>query len=97
VALLSENPVSAPAVVRQRNRHGDRLEVRELAVSSELNEWAQWPGLAQVGRLTCLRRRKGETTTETSYLITSLSPQQATPAQVLALVRGHWAIENRLH
>lgn len=87
----------APAVARQRNRHGDRLEARELALSCELNEWAQWPGLAQVGRLTCLRRRKGQTTTETSYIITSLSPQHATPAQLLHLVRGHWGIENRLH
>jgi len=97
VALLFEHPVSAPVTVRQKNRHGDRLEVRELAVSSDLNEWAQWPHLAQVGRLTCLRRRKGQTTTETSYIITSLSPQQATPAQLLHLVRGHWGIENRLH
>jgi hypothetical protein len=97
VALLFEHPVSAPVTVRQKNRHGDRLEVRELAVSSDLNEWAHWPGLAQVGRLTSLRRRQGETTTETSYLITSLSPQQATPAQLLQLVRGHWGIENRLH
>jgi hypothetical protein len=71
--------------------------VRELALASDLNEWAQWPGLAQVGRLTCLRRRKGRTTVETSYLITSLSPQQATPAQLLCLARGHWGIENRLH
>ena len=97
VALLFERPVSAPVTVRQQNRHGDRLEVRELALSSDLNEWAQWPGLAQVGRLTCLRRRKGQTTTETSYIITSLSPKQVTPAQLLHLVRGHWGIENRLH
>lgn len=97
VALLFQHPVSAPVTVRQKNRHGDRLEVRELALSPDLNEWANWPGLAQVGRLTSLRRRKGQTTTETSYIITSLSPQQATPAQLLHLVRGHWGIENRLH
>ena len=97
VALLFEHPVSPPTVVRQRNRHGDRLEMRELALSSDLNEWAHWPALAQVGRLTSLRRRKGQTTIETSYIITSLSPEHATPAQLLALVRGHWGIENRLH
>ena len=94
---MFQHPVSAPVTVRQKNRHGDRLEVRELALSPDLNEWANWPGLAQVGRLTSLRRRKGQTTTETSYIITSLSPQQATPAQLLHLVRGHWGIENRLH
>ena len=97
VALLFEDPVSPLTVVRQRNRHGDRLEVRELAVSSDLNEWAQWPHLAQVGRLIYSCRRKGKISRETSYIITSLSPQQATPAQLLRLVRGHWGIENRLH
>jgi predicted transposase YbfD/YdcC len=97
VRLLFEHPVSAPVTVRQRNRHGDRIEVRELALSVELNDWAQWPGLAQVGRLTSLRKQQGKVTTETSYLITSLSPEEATPAQLLRLVRGHWSIENKLH
>jgi predicted transposase YbfD/YdcC len=97
VALLFEDPVSPPAIVRQRSRHGDRLEVRELAVSSDLNEWAQWPHLAQVCRLIYTCRRKGKISRETSYIITSLSSQQATPAQLLALARGHWSIENRLH
>lgn len=97
VALLFAEPVSPPPVVRQGHRHGDRLEARELAVSSDLNAWAEWPGLGQVGRLTRLRRRRGETTTEVSYLITSLSAQQASPAQLLHLMRGHWGIENRLH
>jgi Transposase DDE domain len=31
------------------------------------------------------------------YLISSQSPAQASPAQLLALNRGHWGIENRLH
>ncbi len=97
VALLFERPVSAPAVVRQRSRHGDRLEVRELALTSDLNDWADWPGLDQVGRLTSLRKQQGKITTETSYLITSLSPDQASPSQLLHLARGHWGIENRLH
>lgn len=97
MALLFEQPVSESVVVRQRNRHGDRLEVRELAISSDLNEWTDWPGLSQVGRLTCLRRRKGQTSVETSYIITNLPPEQANPAQLLHLVRGHWGIENRLH
>ena len=34
---------------------------------------------------------------ETVYGLTSLSPQQASPAQLLAYNRGHWQIENRLH
>ena len=31
------------------------------------------------------------------YGVTSLSPAQADPARLLALNRGHWEIENRLH
>lgn len=31
------------------------------------------------------------------YLITSLSPEKAGPERLLALNRGHWEIENRLH
>jgi hypothetical protein len=31
------------------------------------------------------------------FVITSLSPGEATPEQLAAYVRGHWGIENRLH
>jgi hypothetical protein len=34
---------------------------------------------------------------ETTYLITSLDEKRATPARLLELNRGHWAIENSLH
>ena len=97
IELLFERPVSPLVTVRHRDRHGDRQESRELTVSSDLNEWAQWPYLGQVGRLTYSCRRKGKISRETSYLVTSLSPEEATPAQLLQLVRGHWGIENRLH
>ncbi|MDQ3764375.1 MAG: transposase [Actinomycetota bacterium] len=36
-------------------------------------------------------------TTEVVYAITSLAAEQATAAELAAWVRGHWAIENRLH
>jgi hypothetical protein len=35
--------------------------------------------------------------TEIAYGVTSLTPAQADPARLLALNRGHWEIENRLH
>ena len=34
---------------------------------------------------------------ETVYGLSSLPAQSATPARLLALSRGHWTIENRLH
>ena len=56
-----------------------------------------WPGLAQGFELTRARTVKGQTTVEVVYGITSLRPGQATAARLLALARGHWGIENRLH
>lgn len=55
-----------------------------------------------MGQVFCLRRTTtalatGVTRTETVYGITSLPPAQASPARLLALVRAHWTIENRLH
>ena len=35
--------------------------------------------------------------TETVYAVTSLSITHAPPAQIADWLRGHWAIENRLH
>ena len=32
-----------------------------------------------------------------AYGLTSLSPARANPARLLALTRGHWAIENKVH
>jgi predicted transposase YbfD/YdcC len=58
-----------------------------------------WPHLAQVCRV---RRRRvdvrtGEIEDKVTYAITSLSPAQADARAVLALLRDHWGIENRLH
>jgi len=39
----------------------------------------------------------GQSTGDHFLCITDLRPEQASPAQLLALHRGHWAIENRLH
>ena len=41
--------------------------------------------------------KTGATSIEVTYCLTSLGPERAGPEQVLALVRNHWHIENRLH
>jgi predicted transposase YbfD/YdcC len=83
--------------VRTREKRGDRYEVRELVTSTALNAWAEWPHLAQVARLVTQVTKRGVTTQETHYLITSLPPNEASPRRLLKLIRGHWEIENRLH
>ncbi len=59
----------------------------------------RFPHVAQIIRIQRGRHQHDtdDTTGEIVYAITSLSPGHATPAQLAALLRGHWGIENRLH
>ena len=56
-----------------------------------------WPGAAQVARIWRERRIGDKVSTEVAYIVTSLDAAEAPPARLLALVRAHWGIENRLH
>lgn len=81
------------------NKGHGRLERRTITVSSALKDYLDWPYAEQVF---CLERwvreiRTGQETTETVYGVTSLTRAEASPARLGELVRGHWAIENRLH
>src|SRR2546428_2580711 len=78
--------------------HG-RIEQRNLTTSEALVGYSDWPGLAQVfelGRHVVLQKT-GEERVEVVYGVTSLRPERATPERLLALVRGHWHIENKSH
>jgi predicted transposase YbfD/YdcC len=76
--------------------HG-RLEVREIRVSSELAEYVNWPYAQQVFELRRTWTRRGVTKQDVKHGITSLPQAAASAQRVLALKRGHWGIENRLH
>jgi predicted transposase YbfD/YdcC len=81
--------------------HG-RLEIRTIHTSEMLQEYADWPGLAQVYRLErqFFWLRQGQvykTSCQVEYGITSLSRQMASPIKVLQLRRQHWLIETGLH
>ena len=81
--------------------HG-RIETRTCALldlPASADEFANLPGRRQAFRITRERtvKRTGKQTTETTYGLTSLTPARAGPAEILALNRGHWEIENRLH
>lgn len=62
-----------------------------------LNDYLDWPGVAQVGLLERTVAVGGEVTAEVGYLITSVPRGSAGAATLLGWVRGHWGIENRLH
>lgn len=71
--------------------------MRHLVASTDLNTYLDWPGVAQVFRLERTWRERGQAKRVVRYGITSLSPAQADAVRLLALRRGHWLIENRLH
>ena len=78
--------------------HG-RLEQRTLTVSSQLQDFLDWPYLQQVFKLerkfTFLKT--GKVQQQIVYGFTSLSREKIAPQQLLHLIRSYWGIENGLH
>lgn len=84
---------------REQNKGHGRLEERILTSSELLNDYLDWPYVAQVFKLERRRTKLKDGTygTEVIYGLTSLSRQQADAARLLTLVRGYWGMENGLH
>jgi len=78
--------------------HG-RIEVRRIWTSTELNGYVDFPHCQQVARIERVTTviRTGKIRQEQVAIISSLSPQLASPARLLERVRSHWSIENRSH
>lgn len=85
--------------VKETSKGHGRLEERTLTVSSQLNDFLDWPYLQQVFRLErrFLFMKTGEFQEQVVYGITSLSREEITPGNLLALIRSYWGIENGLH
>jgi predicted transposase YbfD/YdcC len=84
---------------REINKGHGRLERRTLTVSSQLNDFLDWPYLEQVFKL---ERRKislktGEIHEQVVYGFTSLMREEITPSRLLKDIRSYWGIENGLH
>jgi predicted transposase YbfD/YdcC len=78
--------------------HG-RSEQRTLQTSTVLVGYSNWPGLAQVFQVErqIIIKKTGEVRAEVVAGVTSLPPERADAGRLLALVRGHWHIENQSH
>ena len=82
--------------------HG-RIENRRCLVldisSPDWNNYCRLYGRQQAIRIERERYvlKTGKTSHEVAYCLTSLSAEKASPEQLLALVRNHWHLENRLH
>ncbi len=87
-----------PIAHESRGRGHGRDEHRTIKVTS-VAAGLLFPHAAQAIQIRRRRRPAGTNkwSTETSYAITSLGFTQASAAELAAIIRGHWGIEDRLH
>lgn len=84
-----------PTAETTERGHG-RTEIRRAAVvgAGDLGDYHQFPGLKAFGRIERIRRLPGKTAREVRLFALS---RAVSPAELLRVVRAHWAIENALH
>jgi predicted transposase YbfD/YdcC len=85
-----------PVAYTKRERGHGRTERRTLKITAVARGLA-FPHAAQAIQITRRRKVKGKWSRETCYAVTSLTVTQASSAQLAAIIRGHWGIEDRLH
>lgn len=75
--------------------HG-RIETRRIWCSTALNAYLDFPHVGQVFLIEreCIKKKTGELTCEIALGLTSRTPLEASPQRLLAINRGHWAIES---
>ncbi|MGW3202042.1 ISAs1 family transposase [Streptomyces sp. NPDC001118] len=86
-----------PLQSRTRERGHGRSEIRRIKVCTVNN--LLFPGARQAIQLKRRRvnRKNGKVSIKTVYAVTSLSAEQATPAQLANMIRSHWQIEALHH
>lgn len=82
---------------RQLDHAHGRLEERRITVSSWLQDYSDWPYLAQVFKLERIVWRAGKATSDVRYGVTSLPAAVADAGRLLTIARAEWGIENGLH
>jgi predicted transposase YbfD/YdcC len=93
----SAYPTDFESFTLEETGHG-RHEKRTITISSMLKDYTPWPYLEQVFKLERWYSDKLERTSyEVRYGITSLPRALADAPRLLALARGEWGIENKLH
>ena len=94
-APLSKDTSMAVKVNKQRGR----IEQRTILTSTQLNDYLDWPHVAQVFRIERIvyHAHSLGKTRKVVYGLTSLSPQQAKPERLLDLFQEYWGIECGLH
>jgi len=78
--------------------HG-RIETRRIWTTTALNDYLNFPYVGQAFAIerNVTIKKTGKTSQEIIFGITSKTPEQDSPRQVLATNRAHWVIENACH
>jgi predicted transposase YbfD/YdcC len=99
VQLQKGQPLSKQCQRAQTvNKGHGRIEKRVLLTSTQLNDYLDWPAVAQVFRLeTTIQHSNGKFSHQVVYGLTSLPPEKASPTRLLKLIRQYWGIESGLH
>jgi len=95
IALLFEQRTAADYVEVTPADHR-RLETRRIWCSTALNAYLDFPHVGQVFLIEreSIKKNTGKRSREIALGVTSRPPHQAAPQRVLAVNRGHWAIES---
>lgn len=104
-ALLEENITllfqdrKAPDFTQVTPPDHGRIETRRIWCSEALNDYLDFPHVAQVFLIEreVFHKKSGKQTLEIAVGLTSQTSAQANPQQVLTANRRHWTIENRCH
>ena len=70
----------------------------DTATADYAREALGFPGMRALLRVDCETKSRGaDPAVDTRYFACSLDPRRTTADELLALVRGHWQVENSLH
>lgn len=83
----------------ETNRGHGRIETRKIWVTSQLNDYLDFPYVAQTFAIEreAIDKKTGHVSREIAYGVTSQSHQDASPIDLLHTNRNHWCIENSCH
>jgi predicted transposase YbfD/YdcC len=98
-AQLASLPWRQVPIAHQTGERGHGRDERRTLKITAVAAGLAFPHAAQAIQIVRRRKLPGKKkwSRETVYAITSLTATQASPAKLAAIIRGHWAIEDRLH
>ena len=101
-AAAEELLAGRPVVYETHDRGHSRMEHRYFRVADVPRELAAKLGFPSASQVVAVTRERAKLddrpkSKETSYYVTDLTSNQASPEHLALYIRGHWGIENRSH